>query len=139
MIYPLQEYQEGICPHCFKEIDLDNELVELDHFPSISELKFYTWLNLEEKFSENLDFTKLVQDAHKKVEYRLLHKECNQFLGKKLKSAADDQIRKFKKNYSSKEIRKFNIFSKEFSTRIKKIRHLNQIQIDKILFQIGFV
>ena len=139
LIYLFWEYQEGICPHCFKEIDLDNELVELDHFPSISELKFYTWLNLEEKFSENLDFTKLVQDAHKKVEYRLLHKECNQFLGKKLKSAADDQIRKFKKNYSSKEIRKFNIFSKEFSTRIKKIRHLNQIQIDKILFQIGFV
>lgn len=77
LIYFLLEYQKGICPHCLKEIDLDNESVELDHFPSISELKFNAWTDLKEKFSENLDFSKLAQDAHKKVEYRLLHKECN--------------------------------------------------------------
>ena len=137
LIYLLLEYQKGICPHCLKEIDLDNELVELDHFPSISELKFNAWADLKEKFSENLDFSKLAQDAHKKVEYRLLHKECNQLLGKELKIFADDQIRQFKKKYSSKKISKFNLFSKEFSTHIKKIRQLNQMQIDKILLQIG--
>jgi hypothetical protein len=118
----LWDYQEGICSHCLKEIDLDNELVELDHFPSLSELKFNIWVDLEERFSENLDVSKLAQDAHKKVEYRLLHKECNQLLGKELKSLADDQIRKFKNEYSPKKIQKFNVFSKEFSTRIKKIR-----------------
>ena len=36
--------------------------------------------------------------------------------------------------YSPKKISKFNLFSKEFSTHIKKIRQLNQLQIDKILF-----
>lgn len=96
--------------------------MELDHFPSISELKFNAWADLKEKFSENLDFSKLAQDAHKKMEYRLL-------LGKELKIFADDQIRQFKKKYSSKKISKFNLFSKEFSTHIKKIRQLNQMQI----------
>lgn len=37
-IYLLSKYQQGICSHCLKEIDLENEQVELDHFPSISEL-----------------------------------------------------------------------------------------------------
>jgi hypothetical protein len=90
LIYLLLEYQEGICLHCLKEIDLDNEAVELDHFPGISELKFNAWADFKEKFSENLDFFKLAQDVHKKVEYRLLHKECNQLLGKELKTFADD-------------------------------------------------
>ena len=31
LIHLLHEYQEGICLHCLKEIDLDNEQVELDH------------------------------------------------------------------------------------------------------------
>jgi hypothetical protein len=137
LIYLLFEYQEGICLHCLKEIDLDNESVELDHFPSISELKFNAWADFKEKFSENLDFYKLAQDVHKKVEYRLLHKECNQVLGKELKTFADDQIRQFKKKYSPKKISQFNLFSKKFSIHIKKIRQLNQMQIDKILLQIG--
>jgi len=136
LIYLLFEYQKGICPHCLKEIQLDNESFELDHFPSISELKFTTWLDLKEKFFENLDFSKLAEDAHKRVEYRLLHKKCNQLLGKELKILADDQIRQFKKKYSSEKIFKFNLFSKEFSTRIKKIRQLNQMQTGKILLQI---
>lgn len=137
LIYLLCEYQKGICSHCLKEIDLENEQVELDHFPSISELKFNVWVNLEERFSENLDFSKLVQNALVKVEYRLLHKECNQSLGKELKCLADDQICKFKKEHSLEEIQKFYIFSKEFTIRMKKIRQLNQTQIDKILLQIG--
>jgi 16S rRNA C1402 N4-methylase RsmH len=58
-------------------------------------------------------------------------------LGKNLKCLADNQIQKFKKEFSLKEIQKFYIFSKEFSTRIKKIKNLNQTQIDKILLQIG--
>ena len=37
------------------------------------------------------------------------------------------------------EVQKFQAFSKEFSTRIKKIRNLNQSQIDQILLQIGLV
>ena len=131
------EYQKSICPHCLKEIDLDNELIELDHFPSISELKFNAWADFKEKYSENLDFFKLAQNVHKKVEYRLLHKECNQLLGKKSKTFADDQIRQFKKEYSSKKISHFNSFSKKFSIHIKKIRQLNQMQTDKILSQIG--
>lgn len=102
LIYLLWDYQKGICHHCLKEIDLENEQVELNHFPSISELKFNTWVNL--------DFSKLAQDAHKKVEYRLLHKKCNQLLGKESKCFADDQIRKFKNEYSSEEIQKFNYF-----------------------------
>jgi len=137
LIYLLLEYQEGVCLYCLKEIDLDNESVELDHFPSISELKFNAWADFKEKFSENLNFSKLAQDVHKKVEYRLLHKECNQLLGKELKTFADDQTRHFKKEYSPKKISQFNLFSKEFSTHIKKIRQLNQMQTDKILLQIG--
>ena len=58
-------------------------------------------------------------------------------LGKELKIFADDQIRQFKKKYSPNKISKLNLFSKEFSTHIKKIRQLNQMQIDKILLQIG--
>jgi len=137
LMYLLLEYQEGICPHCLKEIDLDNESVELDHFPSISELKFNAWADFKEKFAENLDFSKLAQDVHKKIEYRLLHKECNQLLGKELKVFADGQIRQFKKEYSPKKFSQFNLFSKEFSIHIKKIRQLNQMQTDKILLQIG--
>lgn len=116
---------------------MENELIELDHFSSVSELKFNIWADLAERFSENLDFSKLAQDAHKKVEYRLLHRECNQLLGKKVKSFADDQIRKFKNKYSSDRISEFKVFSKEFSIRIKIIRQLNQMQIEKILLQIG--
>lgn len=137
LIYLLLEYQEGACLHCLEEIDLENEAVELDHFPSISELKFNAWVDYKEKFSENLDFPKLARDAHNKVEYRLLHKECNQLLGKELKILADDQVRQFKKEYSPKKMSEFNLFSREFSIRIKKIRQLNQMQIDKILLQIG--
>jgi hypothetical protein len=64
----------------------------------------------------------LAQDIHQKVKYMLLYKECNQLLGKELKIFADDQIHQFKKEYSPKKISEFNLFSKEFSTRIKKIR-----------------
>ena len=77
MIYLLFEYQESVCLHCLKEIDLDNESVELDHFPSILELKFNVWADSKEKLSENLDLFKLAQAAHKKVEYRLLHMKRN--------------------------------------------------------------
>ena len=65
-----------------------------------------------------------------------LHKECNQLLGKELKTFADDQICQLKKEYSSKKISQFNLFSKEFSTHIKKIRQLTQMRIDKILSRI---
>lgn len=104
LIYLLLEYQKGVCLYCLKEIDLDNESVELDHFSSISELKFHALADFKEKFSENLDFFKLAQDVHKEIEYRLLHKECNQLLGKELKTFANDQIRPFKKEYFSKKI-----------------------------------
>ena len=57
--------------------------------------------------------------------------------GKETKKLVDKQIRELKKKYSMEEVQKFQAFSKEFSTRIKKIRNLNQSQIDQILLQIG--
>ena len=58
-------------------------------------------------------------------------------LEEETKKLADKQIRELKRKYSVEEARKFQAFSKEFTTRLKKIRNLNQSQIDQILLQIG--
>jgi len=95
LIYLLNEYQKGVCNYCFKEIDLAIDQVELDHLPSLSQLKFNTWENLEKDCSKKLDLSEIIETVHATVEYRLLHKQCNQLLGKESKRLADERIRKF--------------------------------------------
>lgn len=115
-----------------EEIDLEIDQVELDHLPSISQLKFNTWERLEKDFLKNSSLFEVIETAYATVEYRLLHKQCNQLLGKESKRLADERIRELKKKYSPELFKKFM----EFSTRIKKIRNLNQKQLHKILQQI---
>ena len=49
----------------------------------------------------------------------------------------DEILKQLKDEFA--EVQKFQSFSTEFTTRIKKIRNFNRSQIDQILLQIGFV
>lgn len=55
---------------------------KLDHFPSIFQLKLDSWNQLDENTLIELNMEEIVNLVHAKIEYRLLHNECNQGLGK---------------------------------------------------------
>nr|YP_010377420.1 hypothetical protein NDC64_mgp21 [Navicula tsukamotoi]QYB23107.1 hypothetical protein [Navicula tsukamotoi] len=136
IIYLLHEYQDGVCPHCLEIIDLENDSVELDHSPAIFKLKYQQWELINEKFYDNLDFESIVKDAHSKISYRLLHKNCNQDLGKIQKTESEAKRRELKKSLGSDKYRSFKSFSKDFTNCIKKLRTLNSFQVNQILFQL---
>jgi len=136
IIYLLHEYQDGICPHCFKIIDLENDSVELDHSPAIFKLKFRQWELIKERFHDNLDLEPIVKNAHSSVSYRLLHKNCNQDLGKTQKVESEAKRRELKKNLSADKYQSFVSFSKDFTKRIRKLRTLNSFQVNQILFEL---
>lgn len=46
---------------------------------------------------------------------------------------------KYKKKYLAEKYKRFVYFSRDFTTRMKQIRMINQMQVDAILRQIGFV
>jgi Group II intron, maturase-specific domain len=135
----LHEYQEATCKHCQKNIDLETEPTELDHFPSVSQLKLDAWNRLDKTPSIEICMTEIVKLAHANVEYRLLHKECNQSLGKTSQKIMAKHSKEYKKKYSAETYERFVSFSRGFTTRIKRIRTINQQQTDAILRQIGFV
>jgi retron-type reverse transcriptase len=135
----LHEYQKSICKHCLKNIDLENEQTELDHFPSISQLKLDAWNRINEIPSIEINMTSIIRSAHTTVEYRLLHKHCNQLLGKTSQEIMAQRSKEYKKKYSKEHYERFLSFSRDFTTRIKRIRVINQKQTDAILRQVGFV
>ena len=138
VIFLLHEYQEGVCPHCLQNIDLENDSMELDHFPAIFELKYEQWELIQDDSSVNLDLDlePIVADAHSKVSFRLLHKNCNTNLGKTQKSRSELKRRELKKDLTADKYEKFKLFSKKFTDRIKKLRTLNNFQVKEILFQL---
>lgn len=136
VIYLLHEYQESVCPHCLQDIDLENDSVELDHSPAIFKLKYEQWELIKENSHDNLDLESIVTDAHSKVSFRLLHKNCNQNLARAQKSDSESKRRELKKSLSSDKYEKFKLFSKNFTNRIKKLRSLNNFQVNEILFQL---
>ena len=135
----MYEYQKFICKHCLKNIDLENEQTELDHFPSISQLKLDAWNRINKIPSIEINLTDIIKSAHTTVKYRLLHKHCNQLLGKTSQEIMAQRSKEYKKKYSKEHYERFISFSGDFATRIKRIRAVNQKQTDAILRQVGFV
>jgi hypothetical protein len=135
----LHEYQKSICKHCLKNIDLENEQTELDHFPSISQLKLDAWNRMNKIPLIKINMTDIIKSAHTVVEYRLLHKHCNQLLGRISQEIIVQRLKEYKKKYSKEHYDRFISFSRDFTTRIKRIRVVNQKQTDAILRQVEFV
>jgi hypothetical protein len=136
IIYLLHEYQDGICPHCLKIIDLENDFVELDHSPAIFKLKYQQWDLIKNKFYDSFDLEPIVKEAHSSVSYSLLHKNCNQNLGQIQKIESELKRRELKKNLSPDKYESFKFFEKDFTNRMKKLRTLNIFQVNQILFQL---
>ena len=132
----MHKYQDGVCPHCLKIIDLENDSVELDHSPAIFKLKYQQWDLIKEKFHDNLDLEPIIKNVHSNISYRLLHKNCNQNLGKIQKTESEAKGRELKKSLSSDKYQSFKSFEKDFTYRIKKLRTLNSFQVNQILFQL---
>merc|ERR1712173_386572 len=104
--------------------------------PAIFKLKFQQWGLIKEKFHDNLDLEPIVKDVHSNVSYRLLHKNCNQDLGRTQKVESEAKRRELKKNLSADKYQSFVSFSKDFTNRIKKLRTLNSFQVNQILFEL---
>ena len=81
----------------------------------------------------------IIKSSHTTVEHRLLHKHCNQLLGKISQGTMAQRSKEYKKKYSKEHYERFISFSRDFTAGIKRIKVVNQKQTDAILRQVGFV
>ena len=140
----LYKYQKYICLECKTTIDLENEQdYEIDHFPSIfSEtikiwpLYFKQWKENSSKNNYEIKDYPLLKDfvvkAHNKIEFRLLHKECNQKLGKLDKQKEIEISKIFKKKYTADQFLVWKFYHQQFTKELKVINSVNDLQIKKL-------
>ena len=149
----LIEHQNGLCPICF-ELLSHNSKNELDHEPSIQNLKENIWKKLMKLIncqieSENLqaEYKKLVNfpellvknailyELESNLYLRSVHHKCHKTIDRKL-SVNEKQWRLKIKKYTDKELFKNIIELRDYiKAEIKKYRKLTKSQIAEISFK----